>query len=154
MLVVTTGLVLQERLQGFSNHKAQVQIVERFAALPLLQPDRDDYIGAAAIRNTCRQAGVQIDTIDALLAQLCICRQLTPHHGQRLHARRQALPASRVASQGASETVMANPSLERTATAWPSTAAPGLSTATPRMAFQRARPAIQPISPRRTRTNP
>lgn len=38
-VVVTTGLVLQEPSQGFSGAKAQTQIVERFAALPLLQPD-------------------------------------------------------------------------------------------------------------------
>jgi Arc/MetJ family transcription regulator len=31
---------------------------ERFAAHPLLQPDRDDHISAAALRNTCRRAGV------------------------------------------------------------------------------------------------
>jgi predicted nucleic acid-binding protein len=75
--VVTTGLILQELLQGFSGPKAQVQIVERFAALPLLQPDRDDHVNAAALRNTCRRAGVQIGTIDALLAQLCIRHELT-----------------------------------------------------------------------------
>ena len=76
-VVVTTGLVLQELLQGFSGAKAQAQIVQRFASLPLIQPDRDDYIGAAALRNTCRRAGVQIGTIDALLAQLCIRHELT-----------------------------------------------------------------------------
>jgi predicted nucleic acid-binding protein len=76
-VVVTTGLVLQELLQGFSGAKAQAQIVERFAALPLLQPDRDDHIGAAALRNACRRAGVQIGTIDALLAQLAIRHDLT-----------------------------------------------------------------------------
>ena len=76
-VVVTTGLVLQELLQGFSGAKAQAQIVQRFASLPLIQPDRDDYIGAAALRNTCRRAGVQIGTIDALLAQLCIGHELT-----------------------------------------------------------------------------
>lgn len=76
-LVVTTGLVLQELLQGFSGAKAQAQIVERFAALPLIQPDRDDHVSAAAVRNTCRQAGVQLGTIDALLAQLCIRHDLT-----------------------------------------------------------------------------
>ncbi len=47
-VVVTTGLVLQELLQGFSGAKAQALIIERFAALPLLQPDREDHIGAAA----------------------------------------------------------------------------------------------------------
>ena len=76
-LVVTTGMVLQELLQGFSGAKAQTLIIERFASLPLLQPDRDDHIGAAALRNACRQAGVQIGTIDALLAQLAIRHSLT-----------------------------------------------------------------------------
>ncbi len=76
-VIVTTGLILQELLQGFSGPKAQAQIVERFAALPLVQPDRDDHVAAAGIRNTCRRAGVQIGTIDALLAQLCIRHELT-----------------------------------------------------------------------------
>jgi predicted nucleic acid-binding protein len=76
-VVVTTGLVLQELLQGFSGPRAQAQIIERFAALPLLQPDRDDHISAAALRNICRQAGVQIGTIDALLAQQCVRHDLT-----------------------------------------------------------------------------
>lgn len=35
-------------------------------------PDRVDHIAAAEIRNRCRRAGVQIGTINALLAQLCI----------------------------------------------------------------------------------
>ncbi len=76
-VIVTAGLVLQELLQGFSGAKAQAQIIERFAALPLIQPDRDDHISAAAVRNTCRRAGVQIGTIDALLAQLCIRHDLS-----------------------------------------------------------------------------
>ena len=76
-VVVTTGLVLQELLQGFSGAKAQAQIVERLAALPLLQPDRGDHVAAAELRNTCRRAGVQLGTIDALLAQLCIRHELT-----------------------------------------------------------------------------
>jgi predicted nucleic acid-binding protein len=69
--VVTTGLVLQELLQGFSGPKAAAIIIERFAALPLVQPDREDHIAAAEIRNVCRRAGVQVGTIDALLIQLC-----------------------------------------------------------------------------------
>jgi predicted nucleic acid-binding protein len=76
-VIVTTGLVLQELLQGFLGPKAQVQIIERFAALPLLQPDRDDHINAAVLRNTCRRAGVQLGTVDALLAQLCIRHDVT-----------------------------------------------------------------------------
>jgi predicted nucleic acid-binding protein len=76
-VVVTTGLVLQELLQGFLGPKAQSQIIERFAALPLIQPDRDDHINAATLRNTCRRAGVQLGTVDALLAQLCIRYDVT-----------------------------------------------------------------------------
>lgn len=76
-VIVTTGLVLQELLQGFAGPKARQQLIERFASLPLLQPDRDDHVGAADLRNTCRRAGVQLGTIDALLAQLCIRHQIT-----------------------------------------------------------------------------
>ena len=76
-VVVTTGLVLQELLQGFAGAKAQAQIIDRFAALPLLQPDRDDHIGAAALRTSCRRSGVQIGSIDALLSQLAIRHDLT-----------------------------------------------------------------------------
>lgn len=76
-VIVTTGLVLQELLQGFSGPKAQQQIVERFSALPFLQPDRDDHVAAASLRNACRRSGVQLGTIDALLARLCIRHDLT-----------------------------------------------------------------------------
>lgn len=74
--LVTTGLVLQELLQGFSGPKARTQILDRFSAVPLLVPGRDDHVEAAALKNRCRRAGVQIGTIDALLAQLCIRHEL------------------------------------------------------------------------------
>ena len=74
--VLTTGLVLQELLQGFSGPKAREQIIDRFSALPLLAPDRQDHIQASALRNACRRKGVQVGTIDALLAQLCIRHKL------------------------------------------------------------------------------
>jgi predicted nucleic acid-binding protein len=75
--ILTTGLVLQELLQGFSGPKARNQILDRFSALPLLMPGREDHVRAAELRNRCRRAGVQIGTIDALLAQLCIRHDLT-----------------------------------------------------------------------------
>jgi predicted nucleic acid-binding protein len=77
-LVVTTGLVLQELLQGFTGPRARKDIIEHFGALPMISPSREDHIAAAELRNTCRRAGVQMGTIDALLAQLCI------HHGLTL----------------------------------------------------------------------
>ena len=76
-IVVTTGLVLQELLQGFAGPRARTDIVERFATLPFVGPDRQDHIEAAALRNACRRAGIQLGTIDALLAQLCIRHKLT-----------------------------------------------------------------------------
>lgn len=75
--IVTTGLVLQELLQGFSGPRDRNQIVDRFAALPLLVPDRRDHVDAAELRNKCRRGGIQIGTIDALLAQLCVRHDLT-----------------------------------------------------------------------------
>ena len=75
--VVTAGLVLQELLHGFSGPKARKDIIDRFSALPLLNADRQDHIDAAEWRNKSRRAGVQIGTIDALLAQLCIRHSLT-----------------------------------------------------------------------------
>ena len=74
--VFTTGLVLQELLQGFGGPKARDSIVDRFGALPLLVPDRADHIEAAELRNACRRNGIHVGTIDALLAQLCLRHDL------------------------------------------------------------------------------
>jgi predicted nucleic acid-binding protein len=73
--VFTTGLVLQELLQGFVGPTARRRILERFTTIPSVVPQRADHVAAADLRNSCRRSGVQIGTIDALLAQLCI------HHG-------------------------------------------------------------------------
>jgi predicted nucleic acid-binding protein len=75
--ILTTGLVLQELLQGFAGPKARAQILERFSAVPILAPDRDDHIQAAMLRNACRRVGVQVGTIDALIARLCVRHALT-----------------------------------------------------------------------------
>ena len=74
--IYTTGLILQELLQGFTRPKAHQQIIEYFSALPLLVPDRQDHIQAADLRNTCRRKGKQVGTVDALIAQLCIRHEL------------------------------------------------------------------------------
>jgi len=51
-VVVTTGLILHELPQGFAGPKSRTKIIESFASLPLVQPDREDYIAAADLRNT------------------------------------------------------------------------------------------------------
>ena len=76
-ILVTTGLILQELLQGFAGPRASKDIIDRFTALPFLTPDRQDHIEAASLRNRCRRGGVQVGTIDALLAQLCVRHDLT-----------------------------------------------------------------------------
>jgi len=74
--VFTTGLVLQELLQGFAGPKNREAIIEHFVSLPFIVPQRDDHIAAAELRNVCRRAGLQIGTIDALLARLCMVHTL------------------------------------------------------------------------------
>ena len=74
--IFTTGLVLQELLQGFHGPKARDAIIDRFAALPTITPDREDHIAAAGILNSCRRRGVQVGTIDALLVRLCLRHEL------------------------------------------------------------------------------
>jgi len=71
-LVFTTGLVLQELLQGFRGPRARDRILSHFGTLPLIAPDRVDHVETVALRNACRRRGVQVGTIDALLAQLCV----------------------------------------------------------------------------------
>ncbi len=75
--IFTTGLILQELLQGFNGPKSVSRIIGHFDPLPLLTPRRSDHIEAAKLRNECRRKGVQIGTIDALLARLCIVHNLT-----------------------------------------------------------------------------
>ncbi|MFN8099796.1 MAG: PIN domain-containing protein [Dermatophilaceae bacterium] len=76
-LVATTGVVLQEILQGAVTPTSRAAIIERFAALEFLLPDRDDHIAAAEMRNECRRHGVQLGTIDALIAALAIRHDAT-----------------------------------------------------------------------------
>jgi hypothetical protein len=75
--IFLTGIILQELLQGFAGPKARRKLLEKLAALPMLMPDRTDHVDAAELRNRCRRAGVQLGTVDALIAQLCIRYGLT-----------------------------------------------------------------------------
>jgi hypothetical protein len=71
-IVATTGVILQELLQGVVPERARTQITGMFAALEYLTPSREDHVAAAGVRNTLRSAGVQVGTIDALIAHLAI----------------------------------------------------------------------------------
>lgn len=74
--VVATGLVLLELLQGFVPARAQATIHAAFDSLEFVEPTREDYVAGAGLSNTCRRKGVQLATIDALIAQLCIAHDL------------------------------------------------------------------------------
>ncbi len=74
--IVTTGLVVQEVLQGLRGPKHRTALLAGLSAVPLLVPERDDHIAAADIRTDCRRRGIQVGTIDALLAALCVRHEL------------------------------------------------------------------------------
>ena len=76
--ICTTGIVLQELLQGVQGPRHKKSLIKHFDSVPLIQPSRSDFIAAAELRNKCRKKGIQVGTIDALLAQLCI------EHGLRM----------------------------------------------------------------------
>lgn len=75
-VLLTTGIIVQELLQGFRGPKQRERIIEYFSALPLIVPDLADYVEAAALQTACRRKGIQVGTIDALLAQLSIDHDL------------------------------------------------------------------------------
>jgi predicted nucleic acid-binding protein len=75
--IFVTGLIVQEILQGVSGPRQRDQILSRLASFPFLTPDWDDHVGAADIFNRCRRSGIQIESIDALFAQLCVRYDLT-----------------------------------------------------------------------------
>jgi predicted nucleic acid-binding protein len=71
-IVATTGVIMQELLQGVIPKPSRTKIIETFAALEYLTPAREDHVAAAGVRNVLRSGGVQVGTIDALIAQLAI----------------------------------------------------------------------------------
>ncbi|HEY1632043.1 MAG TPA: PIN domain-containing protein [Rhizomicrobium sp.] len=75
--IFIAGLVVQEILQGVSGPRQRDRILARLTSLPLLIPDWDDHLGAADLFSRCRRSGVQVESVDALLAQLCLRYDLT-----------------------------------------------------------------------------
>lgn len=75
-VVASTGLILMEVLRGAVPDRVRDAIRERFAYLELIEPTLSDYEQAASLANTCRERGVQLGTIDAVIAQLAISREL------------------------------------------------------------------------------
>lgn len=74
---VTTGVVYLEVLRGSTRPETRDTLTGYFGAVPFLEPTRDDYAAAADLAITCRRHGVQLGTIDALIAQVCIANDAT-----------------------------------------------------------------------------
>lgn len=74
--VLSTGVVYLELLRGFTQPAGRARIEVDFASIPFIEPSRHDYAGAADLSVACRRAGVQLETVDALIAQVCITNDL------------------------------------------------------------------------------
>jgi len=74
--IATTGLILQELLQGAVATTTRAAIVDRFNSVTMLVPTTADHIATAELSNTCRRQGVQLKPVDALIAQLSIAHDL------------------------------------------------------------------------------
>lgn len=67
-LVLTTGVVILELLQGIKNPKSKELIKDTLLALPLLEATIDSWILAGEIGSTLRQKGITIPATDLLVA--------------------------------------------------------------------------------------
>jgi len=76
-LVVTTGVVVQEVLQGLVNEQSRSIVRDRMSRLARIGVDLVDHLAAADTHTACRRVGLQLGTIDALLAALCVRHGLT-----------------------------------------------------------------------------
>lgn len=75
--VVTLGVIVLEVLRGFLPAPVGEALAERLAWVPLLEPTRSDYVSAAGLSNVCRRSGVQLATIDSIIAQMAIAHDVT-----------------------------------------------------------------------------
>lgn len=74
--IVATGVILLELLRGVVPERAQQTIRQDLGSLDIVEPRWSDYEAAAELSNTCRRGGVQLGSIDALIAQLAIAHDL------------------------------------------------------------------------------
>ncbi|MGH3274346.1 MAG: type II toxin-antitoxin system VapB family antitoxin [Streptosporangiaceae bacterium] len=66
----TKKAAVTRALQEFIARRERARIIEMFAALECHSLSCEDHVAAAGVRNTLRSAGVQVGTIDALIAHL------------------------------------------------------------------------------------
>ncbi|WP_417562358.1 PIN domain-containing protein [Microbacterium sp.] len=75
--VYTCGVIVLELRRGLIPGRARDAIDQVFRSVSWIEPSRDEYEAAAEIANTCRRHRVQLGSIDALVAELAVSRDLT-----------------------------------------------------------------------------
>lgn len=72
--IALPGLVITEILLGLKSDPEAAKVLDLLDAFdPVAEPNRDDYVAAAALYRRCRAKGFTIrSTIDCLIAQLCL----------------------------------------------------------------------------------
>ena len=71
-LIVLTGIILQEILSGIKDEKLFCEIRDILSGFEIIEPNVDDYIYAAELRNKLQKKGVSATTVDVLIASLAI----------------------------------------------------------------------------------
>lgn len=66
------GIILQEILQGVKEQAAFKRLNEHFEAFPMLEITREIYVKAAELKNHLSKNGIQVSTVDALIAAAAI----------------------------------------------------------------------------------
>lgn len=70
------GVIVQELLSGIQDKALFRRLDNYLGAFPILKLERDDFVEAARLANTCRRQGVVVGTIDYLIASVCVTRDL------------------------------------------------------------------------------
>ncbi len=71
-LVATTGVILQEILQGARTERAFHLLRSRLARLAYLPATKETFVAAAALHRKARGHGMTVPTVDALIASTAI----------------------------------------------------------------------------------
>lgn len=71
---LSTGLVVQELFQGLEGPRNRDELLRVIRSVTMVRPRMEDHLAAAEVVRSCRRGGVQVKTVDALLAALCIRR--------------------------------------------------------------------------------
>jgi len=78
--IALLGVILQEILQGIRDPKDFDKVKAHLVVLPLIALEREDFIAAAKLRNTCAAQGILASTMDFQIATACLrhdCALLT-----------------------------------------------------------------------------